>query len=111
MSVLAIDTLKLARKLEAGGFTPQQAAAAAEALGECLATATSDMATKADFTDLRRDLRETELRLEARMTTLEARMTTTVADAKAEILKWMFGAMVAQTGLIVALIKLLPAAG
>jgi hypothetical protein len=30
---------------------------------------------------------------------------------KAEILKWMFGAMAAQTGLIVALIKLLPAGG
>jgi len=104
MSVLAIDTLKLARKLEAGGFTPQQAAAAAEALAESLADATADMATKADIADVRRDLRETELRL-------EARITTTVADAKAEILKWMFGAMAAQTGLIVALIKLLPAAG
>ena len=111
MSVLAIDTLKLARKLEAGGFTPQQAAAAAAAFAESLADATADLATKADIADVRRDLRETELRLEARMSTLEARMTTTVADAKAEILKWMFGAMAAQTGLIVALIKLLPAAG
>ncbi|MDS4011834.1 MAG: hypothetical protein RKK15_10605 [Defluviicoccus sp.] len=97
-------TLKLARKLEAGGFTPQQAAAAAEALAESLADATADMATKADIADVRRDLRETEFRL-------EARITTTVADAKAVILKRMFGAMAAQTGLIVALIKLLPAAG
>lgn len=100
MSVLAIDTLKLARKLEAGGFTPQQAAAAAEALRECLADATADMATKADIADVRRDLREMELRLETKM-----------EGVKAEILKWMFGAMAAQTGLIVALIKLLPAAG
>ena len=100
MSVLAIDTLKLARKLEAGGFTPQQAAAAAAAFAESLADATSDMATKADIADVRRDLREMELRLETKM-----------EGAKADIRKWMFGAMVAQTGLIVALIKLLPAAG
>ena len=100
MSVLAIDTLRLARKLEAGGFTPQQAAAAAEALGECLANTTSDMATKADSAEARRDIRETALRLESKL-----------QRVKAEILKWMFGAMVAQTGLIVALIKLLPAAG
>ncbi|SUS07047.1 conserved hypothetical protein [Candidatus Defluviicoccus seviourii] len=100
MSVLAIDTLKLARKLEAGGFTPQQAAAAAAAFAESLADATADMATKADVADLRRDLREAELRLESKL-----------EGVKAEILKWMFGAMAAQTGLIVALIKLLPAAG
>lgn len=48
------------------------------------------LATKAD-------LREMELRLEAK---LEAN--------KDELLKWMFGAMVAQTGVIVALLKLLP---
>ena len=58
------------------------------------------LATKADSADVRRDLREVELRLETKM-----------EGVKAEILNWMFGAMAAQTGLIVALIKLLPAAG
>ena len=100
MTALAIDTLKLARKLEAGGFTPQQAAAAAEALAESLADGIGNVATKADVADARRDTREMELRLEAK-----------IEGVKAEILKWMFGAMVAQTGLIVALIKLLPAGG
>ena len=32
---------------------------------------------------------------------------TDLAETKADILKWMFGAMAAQTGLIVALVKLL----
>jgi hypothetical protein len=47
--------------------------------------------------DLRRQLRESELRLENK-----------IEATKAEILKWMFGAMAAQTGIIVALLKLLP---
>lgn len=61
---------------------------------------TFGLATRADTAGVRRDLRETELRLESKL-----------EGVKAEILKWMFGAMAAQTGLIVALIKLLPAAG
>ncbi len=61
---------------------------------------TLKLATKADSADLRGDLREMELRLE-----------TKIEGVKADIRKWMFAAMVAQTGLIVALIKLLPAAG
>ena len=32
---------------------------------------------------------------------------TDLAETKADILKWMFGAMAAQTGLIVALVKML----
>lgn len=42
---------------------------------------------------------------------MELRLEAKIEGVKAESLKWMFGAMAAQTGLIVALIKLLPAAG
>jgi len=48
-----------------------------------------DLATKAD-------LRETELRLEAK-----------IESTKSDTLRWMFGAMAVQTSLIVALIKLI----
>jgi hypothetical protein len=83
MATLTFDTLKLAKRLEAGGFTAQQAATAAEALAESLSGGTSELATKAD-------------------------LNAALAETKADILKWMFSAMVAQTGLIVALLKLLP---
>ena len=84
MTAISFDTLKLARKLEAAGFQPKQAADTAEALAESMAEV-SGLATKEDIYGLRRD----------------------IAETKAEILKWMFGAMAAQTGLIVALVKLI----
>ena len=51
-----------------------------------------DQATKAD-------LRELELRL-------DARIETSAATVKSGILRWMFGAMAVQTSLIVALVGL-----
>lgn len=42
---------------------------------------------------------------------MELRLETKIEGVKAEIWKWMFGAVAAQTGPIVALIKLLPAGG
>jgi hypothetical protein len=47
------DTLKLARRLEAAGFPPQQAGDMAEAIAE----AVSQLATKADIAALRAELR------------------------------------------------------
>jgi hypothetical protein len=48
-----VDTLKLARRLEAAGFPPQQAGDMAEAIAE----AVSQLATKADLAALRTELR------------------------------------------------------
>ncbi|MBF0562224.1 MAG: DUF1640 domain-containing protein [Alphaproteobacteria bacterium] len=48
MSTITFDTLKLARKLEASGFTAQQAAGAAEAVSESVAEV-SGLATKSDI--------------------------------------------------------------
>jgi hypothetical protein len=91
VSAVAFDTLKFAQTLrDKAKFTPEQA----EGLSEAFAQASADqLATKADIADLRADLRETELRL-------EARITSTVADCKAEILKWMFGTIGFQTVVI-----------
>jgi hypothetical protein len=85
MATITFDTLKLARKLEAAGFDPKQAAGAAEALAESLGEM-SGVATKEDV-----------LRLEAR-----------IEAGKSETLKWMFGTALAQVAAIVALLKLLP---
>lgn len=87
MSAVAFDTLKFAEKLEAGGFTPQQAKTAAqafaEATGERLASK-DDLAILATKTDL--------------------------AETKADILKWLFGMIGFQTililGAVVALARI-----
>ena len=88
MTAITFDTLKLARKLEAAGFQPRQAADTAEALAESMAEV-SGLATKEDVYTLRRD----------------------IAETKVELLKWLIGLIGFQTlavlGGVAALIKLI----
>lgn len=79
MASVTFDTLKFAKKLEASGIAQQQAEAIAEAFSE----ATSQELVTRDYLDSR----------------LEA--------TKYDILKWMAGALIAQAGLVAALVKML----
>ena len=54
MTAVPFDTLKLADRLQAGGFTPEQSRSAAIALAEAMAGA--ELATKADLRDLEQRL-------------------------------------------------------
>ena len=82
MSTIAFDTLKFSRALrDKAKLTTEQAEGFADALSEALH---DDLATKTD-------LREAELRLEAK-----------VEASKTEILKWMFGTIGFQTLIILA---------
>jgi hypothetical protein len=83
MSALLFDTLRLSRTLrDKGHFTTEQAEALAEALSEA---SQNDLATKADIAQL------------------EAKL----AETKADILKWMVGAIGFQTLVILgALVSL-----
>ncbi len=85
MAALALDTHALVKELKAAGFDDRQA----EAVTRVFASTRDafDLATKAD-------LRELELRL-------EAKIAMTVSDAKAEIIKWMFGVIGVQTLVII----------
>lgn len=80
MTAVPVDTLKLARRLEAAGFTPSQAAGAAEALAETASGA--DMVTKDH--------------LDNRLIQLEQRMTIKLG-----------GLIVVATGVILAAVKFL----
>jgi hypothetical protein len=81
---VAVDTLKLARRLEAAGFPAKQAADTAEAIAEAI----GESVVTREYLDLR--------------------LAELKASLKAELLTWMFGALAAQAGIIVALLKLLP---
>jgi len=96
---VAFDTLKLARRLEAAGFSTQQAQDTAEALGEVLTTGLATqadlqalgseidalrVATQADIQGLRGEIREAELRLRGE---INAR--------RAELIKWTVGVGIA----------------
>lgn len=83
---IAFDTHRFVKRLTETGFTEAQAEALAD---EQVNLLNSNLATKQDILALKADL--------------ERRM----AEDKADLLKWMIGALIAQGGVIVALIKLL----
>jgi hypothetical protein len=87
MSALLFDTLRLSRTLrDKGHFTTEQAEALAEALSEA---GQDDLATKAD------------------LARLEGKLEAKLAETKADILKWVVGAIGFQTLVILgALVSL-----
>lgn len=93
MNIAAFDTHEIVKELKAAGFSEQQAEAVTHVVQKARYIDTSILATKSDLASLKK-----EILLDVK---------ADLAELKAEILKWMFGAMVAQTGLIVALLKVL----
>jgi len=90
MLTTTFDSLGYAKKLEAAGFTREQAEVQANAFREFTSiqeeNTRKELATKGDLQDVRNELK------------------VEIAETKHEILKWMMGMLVAQTALIVAVI-------
>ncbi len=86
---IAFDIHRFVKRLKEGGFTEQQAEEQAVVLNATLAA-------KAERAQIRSEIARIEARMEA---------------VKADLLKWLFGAIIAQGGLIFALVKLHVAAG
>jgi hypothetical protein len=63
------DTLAYAKKLKSAGFTEDQAEIQAEALAEII---DEKLATKQDIRDLRRDMKEMEMRMIIRLGAIQA---------------------------------------
>lgn len=82
---LAFDTHRFVTTLVEGGFTEEQAVALAVAQAAIL---DKNLATRRDLEKLR-----LEMRVE-------------VHKIKTDLLKWMIGAMIAQSAVIVALVRL-----
>lgn len=119
---IAFDTHRFVKHLTQVGFTLGQAEALAE---EQVNLINSNLATKADIAAveadiaaveaaLKADIAAVEAALKADIAAVEATLKTDIATTKADmaalkvdLLKWMFGALIAQGGLIVALVKLL----
>ena len=86
---IAFDTHRFVKRLTESGFTERQAETLAD---EHVALLNANLATKADIQALKVDIQALKVDIEA---------------LKVEILKWLLGALIAQGGLIVALVKLL----
>lgn len=90
---IAFDTHRFVKRLTETGFTEAQAEALAD---EQVNLLNSNLANKQDILSLKADMEVLKADLERQMET-----------HKADLLKWMIGALIAQGGVIVALIKLL----
>lgn len=101
MATFILDTLDYATKLKAGGFSEQQAETQARALAEIL---DRQIVTKTEVIEhadnLRRDIRESELRLEAKIAETNAK----TAETKADLTRWVVGAGVLQTTFIIGVL-------
>jgi hypothetical protein len=89
---MAIDTLKVAKRLRAAGFTEPQAEAVTAAVQE--ATEGADLATKADIAEVKAEIRESELRLEAKIEAVKTEMGTMKADILNRVFGLILGALV-----------------
>ncbi len=115
---IAFDTYKFVKHLTEKGFTEEQAEALAD---EQVNLLNSNLATKADIVIVQRDIETLRQGTEALRQGTEALRQETKANMEAlrqetkanmealkvDLLKWIFGALIAQGGLIVALVKLL----
>ena len=86
---IAFDTHRFVKRLTGSGFTEEQAETLAE---EHVSLLIDNLATKVVIERAATEIYKVTVRLEA---------------VKADLPKWLFGAMILQGGLIVALVKLL----
>ena len=101
---IVFDSHRFVRNLTSSGFTESQAEALANEQAQLL---NSNLATKTD-------LKAVESRLEVKIANVQAdlevklaNLDAKIASSKSDILKWTFAALIAQTGVVVTLIKLL----
>ena len=120
---LTLDTHRMIKRLTQAGFTEPQAETFVDVVREARDFDVASLATKADLAaglaELRAELNATiaaqgaELRAEiaaqgAGLRAEMVRLEASVANGKAELLKWMIGLILVQGGVVVGLIRLLP---
>jgi hypothetical protein len=117
MNAVPFDTLKMAQRLEAAGFSGTQAAGASEALAEALLGA--DLATKADINALRSEMKgelgslRSEMKGESSSLRAEMRSENALLRGDIELLRRdmtirLGGMMVVGFGVLAAIMRFVP---
>ena len=86
---MAIDTLKVAKRLREAGFTERQAEAVIAAVQD--GTEASELATKADLAGLRAEVKAEIAALRSELREAELRLEAKIEAIKADILNRIFG--------------------
>ena len=101
---IAFDTHRFVKRLTESGFTEKQAETLAE---EHVALLNANLATKADIVRVEASIDALRQETKAGIEALRHETSAAISAVKADLVKWLFGALIAQGGLIVALVKLL----
>ena len=105
---IAFDTHRFVKRLTGAGMNERQAEVLAD---EQVALLNANLATKAELADVEANLAariaQVEASLAARIAQVEANLRSEIAQVEARLLRWMVGALIAQAGLIVGLLRLL----
>jgi len=105
MAVVALDTHAVVEELQAAGFTEAQAEAVTRTVRKAQDLDLSHLATRADLSELRHSTK-------GDIDALRQSTRTGIAELKADLLKWMVGAIGLQTvgaiGALIALPRMLP---
>ncbi len=115
---IAFDTHRFVKHLTENGFTEQQAEVLADEqvhlLNANLATQADVAAIHQDIATIQRDIAEVRREIEvlrqetkADIEVLRQETRAGLAEVKSDLIKWMVGALIAQGGVVVALLKLL----
>lgn len=91
MATITFDTLKFAERLKASGMPEEQAKSIAEAFRD--AQQETEVATRGD-------LKELELNMKKEIKEVELK----IADAKADLVRWVVSAGILQTAIIATLV-------
>ena len=97
---IQIDTLAFAKRLQAAGADERLAEAIVEGITDA---DTSSLATKEDIALVKEDIRHVETTLKEDI----AAIKTDIANSHADILKWLFGIIFAQTAIVIAVFSFL----
>lgn len=106
MTTITFDTHEFVKELKDAGFSEQQAEVITK-LQKTTVNATLEQAKhdyQLDDLATKRDLRELELKLDARFRELELKIAKDIAESKAELIRWVVGVGLLQMTLITGLI-------
>ncbi len=111
IEAIAFDTHRFVKRLTGCGFTEQQAETLA---GEHVAFLNANLATKADVGKIEARIAQVKAGMDAlrqetgaAMEALRQETRAAIEASKSDLMKWLVGLLIAQGGLIVALVKLL----
>lgn len=110
MNAISFDTLRFAKRLQAAGYTPEQAEAQAEAYADATAEL---LVTKPDLELAKQEIQQSISGVRQSLSEVNAHIETSAATLRAEfregnlnLIKWIVPMLIGQTAVVAALVKL-----